>query len=131
MPGLDGARRTAADALQAVRHARPGEVVAYAEIELSVLLQTGDGWSDFASARLGELMELGEGGRELIHTLAAYLQAGRNAKQAAERLQIHRNTLLYRLRRIEQRLDVSLTDPEVLFELDLATRIIGFTSAER
>lgn len=128
-PDAGGARQSADEALQAVRHALPGTVLTYAEIELSVLLRTGEGWSDFARSRLSGLTGRGADERELLHTLSAYLQSGRNAKTAARLLQIHRNTLLYRLRRIEQRLDVSLAETETLFELDLATRIVALTES--
>jgi purine catabolism regulator len=62
--------------------------------------------------------------RELLHSLRAYLACGRNAKAAARKLQVHRNTLQYRLRRIETLLDRSLDDPDVLFLLELACRIL-------
>jgi DNA-binding PucR family transcriptional regulator len=60
---------------------------------------------------------------DLLHTLRGYLLAGRNARAAAEALQIHRNTLPYRLRRIEEVLGVDLTDADDLFTLELAIRM--------
>ena len=48
---------------------------------------------------------------------------------AADRLQVHRNTLQYRLRRIEQRLAVALDDSDTLFALELATRVLAAQQA--
>ncbi len=54
---------------------------------------------------------------ELLHTLETYLQAGGNATAAAGRLNLHRNTLAYRLQRIEQVLELELDQPRARFEL--------------
>ena len=40
-------------------------------------------------------------------------------KQAAARLHVHRNTLRYRLRSIEKKLDCDLKDPDVQLRLRL------------
>jgi hypothetical protein len=124
-PGPSGVIRSAQEAVDALAHLSSPGVLFFADIELAVLLLGTPRWEDFARARLGPLLDGRQDGIELLQTLRAYLHAGRNAKSAAHRLQVHRNTLLYRLRRIEERLSVSLSDPDTLFALDLATRIIA------
>jgi purine catabolism regulator len=48
---------------------------------------------------------------ELLASLEAYLEAGGVVSEAAHRLHIHRNTLSYRLNRIEELADLDLADP--------------------
>jgi len=115
------------EALAALARAHPGSTVCYDSIELAALLSAQPAWQVFARARLGRLQSRGEEGRELIRTLQAYLQAGRNAVHAARRMHVHRNTMAYRLARIEDLLQVDLSDPDVLLELDLATRVLSAT----
>ena len=59
----------------------------------------------------------------LKHTLNAYLSSNGSPTDAAERLHLHRNTVLYRLGRIEDLLGVDLRDAEVRLTLHLALRI--------
>lgn len=60
---------------------------------------------------LGELLKYDEeNGTELMYTLAAYFRENGNAMQAAKRTFIHKNTLAYRLKKIEQITGKSLTN---------------------
>jgi len=58
-----------------------------------------------------------------LQTLGAALDHG-SAAEAAAALGIHRNTLLYRLRRIQQLTGWDLEDPELRFALALALRFV-------
>ena len=49
---------------------------------------------------------------EYFHTLQVYLQEERSLVRASERLHIHKNTLLYRIRRIEDKYKVDLNDTQ-------------------
>jgi DNA-binding PucR family transcriptional regulator len=51
-----------------------------------------------------------------------YLDHGGNYASTAASLIVHRNTLKYRLQRIRQVTSLDLSDPEVCFNLQLATR---------
>lgn len=62
-------------------------------------------------------------GTEHIRTLRVYLAHDRHLQRAAGALHLHVNSLRYRLRRIEQLLDMDLHDPDNLFHLELAVRI--------
>ena len=59
----------------------------------------------------------------LLQTLAAYLASNGSPTDAADRLHLHRNTVLYRLGRIEELLGVDLRDAEVRLTLHLALKI--------
>lgn len=56
----------------------------------------------------------------LINTLEAYLAHGGNVSRTAERLYVHRNTVLYRLQRLGELLGRDLHDPETRTGLHLA-----------
>jgi purine catabolism regulator len=80
----------------------------------------------FLEQMLGPLMAY-EGGRELIHTLEAYFDHNGNLSQTAEALFIHRNTLVYRMERVEEILDLDLDRPDTRLALQLALHIARMT----
>ncbi|MGB6406241.1 MAG: PucR family transcriptional regulator ligand-binding domain-containing protein [Planococcus donghaensis] len=59
---------------------------------------------------------------DLIGTLKCYNQNHGNVSQAARALNLHRQSLLYRLRKIESLTGHSLIDPDDLFLLDLSIK---------
>jgi DNA-binding PucR family transcriptional regulator len=61
---------------------------------------------------------------ELVQTLRAYLDSFGEVAAAAHQLQVHPNTVRYRVRRIEKLLSTSLTNPEVRLLLSLGLRAI-------
>ncbi|MBA3234857.1 MAG: helix-turn-helix domain-containing protein [Chloroflexi bacterium] len=63
-------------------------------------------------------------GGDLISTLRAYLEEDRVQRRVAARCFIHVNTVVYRVRRIEELLGVDLGDPKVVFDVTLALRIL-------
>ena len=78
----------------------------------------------FCEARLGSVRAYDRAhGAQLVETLDAYFAAGRSLSAAAQRLHTHRNTVLYRLRRIEALAQVKLRDPQMELELQVALRI--------
>lgn len=60
---------------------------------------------------------------ELLETLEGFFACNGNHARAAERLHLHRNTLLYRLGRIEALTGFDLSDPEVRLSMQLALKI--------
>jgi PucR family transcriptional regulator, purine catabolism regulatory protein len=70
---------------------------------------------------------------EFVRTLDAFLRASGNHMRAARDLNVHRNTLIYRLERIQELLGgADLEDPETRLNLQLALKIraaLGGTSA--
>ncbi|WP_298826047.1 PucR family transcriptional regulator [uncultured Planococcus sp.] len=59
---------------------------------------------------------------DLIGTLKSYNQNHGNVSQSARALSLHRQSLLYRLRKIESLTGLSLIDPDDLFLLDLSLK---------
>ncbi len=62
---------------------------------------------------------------ELLDTLSAYFVCHGNISQTAALLQVHRNTLTYRLRRITEIMYIDLEDPDVRFGLQLALKLLN------
>jgi PucR family transcriptional regulator, purine catabolism regulatory protein len=61
---------------------------------------------------------------DFVRTLEAFLHAGGNHMRAARELNVHRNTLIYRLERIQELLGgANLEDPETRLNLQLALKI--------
>ncbi|HEY2221374.1 PucR family transcriptional regulator [Actinomycetospora sp.] len=89
----------------------------------------------FVERWLGKLLEYdARRGSELVRTLAHHLERGGNYEITAKSLIVHRSTLKYRLQRIRQIADVDLTDPDIWFNLHLATRAwstLGLLTAPR
>jgi DNA-binding PucR family transcriptional regulator len=103
-----------------------GQVTSLAEARTTVLLDeivTMIG----ADERLVDprVRELGEKDRALVDTLRAYLDSFGDVAAAAQWLHVHPNTVRYRVRRIEESLGTSLTDPDVRLLLSLSLRATG------
>ena len=56
---------------------------------------------------------------DLVRTLKTYFAAGANASEAADRLFLHRNSMLYRLERIQKLTGLDLRDPRARLALQL------------
>jgi DNA-binding PucR family transcriptional regulator len=78
----------------------------------------------FYEARLGPLREYDRiHNAHLVATLGAYFACGRSLAGAAQYLNKHRNTVLYRLRLIEEVTGIDLRDPQTELELQVALHI--------
>lgn len=58
----------------------------------------------------------------LLQTLASYLANQQNIAATARKLYIHRNTLIYRIERIEDILAIDITEPNIALSLQLALK---------
>jgi purine catabolism regulator len=76
----------------------------------------------FQQEILGPLLEH-ENGKELIRTLEVYFERNGNLKKTAHNLYIHRNTLIYRLERIQEITSLDLDNPETRLALQLTLHI--------
>ena len=56
---------------------------------------------------------------DLVRTLRAYFAAGANASEAADRMFLHRNSMLYRLARIQRLTGLDLKDSSAALALQL------------
>ncbi|MBV9231170.1 MAG: helix-turn-helix domain-containing protein, partial [Chloroflexi bacterium] len=80
--------------------------------------------SDFYSETLGRLLDSdARNNGALIETLEGFFQYNGNLSETARAMHLHRNSLLYRLGRIEELLGRSLEDPELRLSLQIALKI--------
>ncbi len=69
-------------------------------------------------------------GTDFYHTLEAYLDCGCSVKDTAQKLYIHRNSLNYRLERIQELIQAALNDSRTRFLLEMSYRIDHFTGRD-
>lgn len=102
----------------------PGHHVFWEDTAVYLLLHNmGTSLVPFYQAMLGALSSTQiKNGEELIHTLQTYLDCQGNSAETASKLFIHRNTLRYRLQRIEQLIERKLDSAETRFMLWLALK---------
>ena len=87
---------------------------------------------EFVREWLGSLLDYDARRKaELVRTLTQYLEHGGNYDATAAELSVHKSTLKYRLQRIRELTGVELNDPDVHFNLQLATRAWGTLQALR
>jgi sugar diacid utilization regulator/GAF domain-containing protein len=109
-------------------HSYGGEnqVISYKDLGVQRLLlqNTEDELIDFIIEVLGPLFEYDQSRKgELLPSLFAYLEHNQNAKEAAESIHVHTNTLLYRLKRIEEILSTDLSDSQQFLNIHLAVSL--------
>jgi DNA-binding PucR family transcriptional regulator len=121
--GLDGFRQSHEEALHARRVAELGEaggVLRYDEVELvSLLSDDPERLARYVRRTLGALTAGDPQTARIRTTLRAWLAEGGNARRAAERMNVHKNTVLYRLQRAQQILGRPLDQDRGELELAL------------
>ncbi|MEF3323669.1 helix-turn-helix domain-containing protein [Gulosibacter sp. GYB002] len=119
----DLAKRVAAD-FGAALHPSTGAPVPpvaqvhYAQLPLRQWLTATADRGEFA-ARRRRILRAFDDQPELLHTLVVYLASHMEIPATAQHLYVHPNTVRYRLGRIEEALDASIRDPQVITDLIL------------
>ena len=129
--GLGGIRVSHREAEQALgmglRLDPDASVVSFTDLGLHRLLYSmaqHPELHDFYRDSIGPLMAYDEkGGGDLLRTLDAFFRCHGSPTETAQRLKLHRNTVLYRLRRIEEVGRLQLNDPDTRLNLQLCLRI--------
>ncbi len=98
---------------------------AFEELGFYRLLQNGEReLYNFYRETIGGLAEYDQKkGTGLEKTLEVYLENNRNIQTTAEKLFIHRHTLRYRLKRIEEITGVSLSESDNIFNLQVGLKL--------
>ncbi|MGV2436977.1 MAG UNVERIFIED_CONTAM: helix-turn-helix domain-containing protein [Anaerolineae bacterium] len=105
------------------------QVTLYSDLKLYQLLlvmkeKSFDEMARFHKDTLGALLEHDERKQgELMRTLVGFFDANGNLAKAAIDLDVHRNTLVYRLERIAELTNLDLDDPDSRLVLHLALKI--------
>ncbi|TAM77730.1 PucR family transcriptional regulator [bacterium] len=122
--GIEGVQRSYREALSLVSYARCGEIALYEEqVVPRVLLGDPEARGVFLDQIFGP-MRRERRGEILEEGLCTFVANGFQFQETARRLQIHPNTLRYRLQHVEDLLQMSLDEPETRFRLQLAIHIL-------
>ena len=129
--GPGGVRTSHREAEQALTMGRRlhggGQLTDFADLGLDRLLFAVAAMPelhDFQQATLGVLAEYDErSSGDLLRTLDAFFACHGSPTEMAQRLHVHRNTVLYRLRRIEEVGHLQLDDAATRLNLHLSLRI--------
>jgi len=129
--GAAGVRQSYREAEHALEMGRrllgPGRQASFADLGLHRLLfamAQHPELSDYYRGTVGELLAYDErSSAGLMATLDAFFAANGSPTETAQRLRLHRNTVLYRLRRIEEVGRLRLDDPATRLNLHLCLRI--------
>lgn len=129
--GLAGIRRSHAEARQALLLGRrmqgPGHLTLFGELGVFRLIFAAESLPelrDLYEQMLGELIVYDrQNNAGLVNTLDAFFAANGSPKEAAERLGVHRNTVLYRLDRIREITGYDLDDAGVRMRLHFALHV--------
>lgn len=113
------------EAVRAVGYAKSTEsnrVVTYANLGFERLLYELDPAiiETFMHDRLHRLLILDP---SFMNTLYHYIESNKNHKRTAEKLHIHPNTLYYRLKKIEEELEIDMNHEKDWVDLVIAVRI--------
>ncbi|OIJ13651.1 hypothetical protein BKP37_10275 [Anaerobacillus alkalilacustris] len=105
----------------------PGYRSTYANTGIFRLLSTlaqDTSTNEMVQTTIGQLVNYSRNRNlDLLQTLTTYLQCQGNVSQTSRALALHRQSLLYRLRKIETLTGRSLTDPDDLFLLQLCSKL--------
>jgi purine catabolism regulator len=129
--GLAGIRRSHAEARQALLLGRrlhgPGHVTLFGDLGVYRLIFAAESLPELGDLYFQTLRALLEYDRlnhgDLVATLDAFFAANASPKEAAERLGVHRNTVLYRLDRIREITGYDLDDANMRLRLHLALHV--------
>jgi PucR family transcriptional regulator, purine catabolism regulatory protein len=105
----------------------PGHLTLFGDLGVYRLIFAAEGLpelSDLYTQALGALLDYDrQNNADLVSTLDAFFAANGSPKEAAERLGVHRNTVLYRLDRIRDITGYDLDDAGLRLRLQLALHI--------
>ncbi|HEU5348303.1 MAG TPA: GAF domain-containing protein [Ktedonobacterales bacterium] len=119
----------ASRALQVIRRLNArGKTMTYADLGITRLIFQVENPAElleFAHTRMGPVLAYDERhDGVLMAALEGYLRANQSVQDAALQLDLHPNTLRYRLRKVSELLGAPLTDIDVLLDLQLACLIL-------
>jgi hypothetical protein len=107
---------------------KPDLMVAYEEVRFLHLvdqLKAAEHPEDLMHPAVLKLMEIDrESGTDYLPTLASFVENGLNQTDTAKCLDIHRTTLIYRLKRIAEYTNLDLTDSESLIHVAISLEML-------
>ena len=121
--------RTAHEALELMADSRfhAGSVCTVDQLRTALLLKNVEGRRDLVSKEVLSLAEHDrEKGTQYCETLYHYLTCSHSLKMTCDALFTHRNTILYRIRRMQEEYMIPLDDPAAHTDLLLGVSLVLF-----
>lgn len=131
--GLEGFRLSHSEAVAAlaVTEGRSAGLTRFRDVEIACLaagILDDEARAAFVRRQLGSLADADDATRRLRDTLRVYLQHAADATVAGELLNLHPNTVRYRIRQAEKRLGHSIAQQRIHIELALEIiAVLGVT----
>jgi len=130
---VDGAHAARREARLASQCLTPGVsgVAVYGQDRLGILLASApDAAEEYANNVLGGVLDLPQADRStLLETARVWLDSAGSSSEAAERMHMHRNTVRYRIRRLQELTGRDLARPLDAAELHVALECERLTAA--
>lgn len=121
--------RTAHEALELMRDERfhGGSVYTVAQLRTPLLLKNLEERGDLVAQSVQRLAACDrEKGTQYCETLYHYLTCSRSLKRTCDALFTHRNTVLYRIHRMQEEFQLPLEEPSALADLLLSVSLVLF-----
>ncbi|MBQ7795614.1 MAG: PucR family transcriptional regulator ligand-binding domain-containing protein [Lachnospiraceae bacterium] len=121
LPGMLGIRDTYSASFKAMRvgHMLKNDQFLFSYDKLRTFCVLQEFFAQEKGQVLKEVLESAQS-QELIDTLVMYYECGASLDKTAERMFTHKNTVKYRLNRLQERTGLSLKNPDENFQLYLA-----------
>lgn len=104
-----------------------GSVCSVAQLRTALLLKGVEGRRDLISNEICALAEHDHAkGTQYCETLYYYLTCSHSLKMTCDALFTHRNTILYRIRRMQEEYSIPLDDPTAHADLLLSVSLVLF-----
>lgn len=120
----------AVKAIELGSHISDKVIFPYEEYQIFRLLEAGAAQEDLmrlCHSALLTLLEHDKGNNtDYLKTLYIYLANGQDSSNTAIAMHTHRNTVLYRVSRIKELLDIDFKNGELVFQLMLSYKILSF-----
>lgn len=131
---LSDIRRRYIEAKKAIELAQKmhmeGNIFRYLDLQFHHLIDLCAHQKDIKSYCHPSLFKLMEDDPELSKTLYLFLQNGKCQATTAKELHIQRSSLLYRLRKIEDKMDINLKDYQCMLHLQLSYEILNYLNLD-
>ena len=124
--GAKGVRRSFGEARSLLNYREEARVRRFEEALVPRVLMGDAGARETFLEDLFGPLRAKKGGSVIEAALLALAKSGFNHKKTAQTLDIHLNTLRYRLARAAELLQMNLDEPETRFRLQLAVRLLDF-----
>lgn len=127
LTGLSAKLMEAKDALEVIKEMKSTSLATYDQVGLDILVNRIIMDTDLKQTYLNKMLNLAnyddQYSSNLIHTLRVLVNNQGNVAKTARSLNVHRNTIKYRLQKIEEIIGISLSSSNVFLNISIILKI--------